>query len=699
MTKVGESMSVISACHRVSYLLCVIVSFGVNAVAQDQLGNNRLAERRLTEHESEALRTHLQEDIEFLASDDLRGRSVTDDSINQARDYIQTRMENIGLQMDLAGGDGLQPVDIEVGSQVRSDDANALVLTNFDDTGKTVSERELKLGDGMSPLSVGNERSIVTARLVFAGYGVTSDEHEYDDYANIDAKGAIVMMLRKEPGPDDPNSPFDGVRNTQNAFFAIKIENAIRHGATGVLIINDPASVQKAIADEVERRELEERRLAELVTLQNELPPEAVRNLAATKDKIERTKSLIESIGQNITKAERGVLNLADAGVQTDRSKAIPVASIARDIVDELFQNAGEGSLNDVERQINETYQPHSFSIPSVRAKLSVDLKPAVISSDNVIGHIPGKGPLASQTIVLGGHYDHVGMGGYGSLAPGTIAVHNGADDNASGTAAMLSCADLLAKKLETSDNHRGVVFIAFTGEERGLLGSQYYVEHPQLPIERTTAMINFDMVGRLRDNELTVYGIGTATGLESLVDEANQAFRFDLYKVASGYGPSDHQSFYRAGVPVLFFFTGLHNDYHRPSDDFDKIDFGNLGRITDMVSNVAYRLAVMPRRPVYSETDSRVQIRRQMTAYLGVRVSLKSESVEVVEVTPEGPAAKAGLAVGDQLRSVGRKEIRTTEDLLSWVRNHSAGDTFAIELVREGTSKTLTGKLEKRPE
>ena len=209
--------------------------------------------------------------------------------------------------------------------------------------------------------------------------------------------------------------------------------------------------------------------------------------------------------------------------------------------------------------------------------------------------------------------------------------------------------------------------------------------------------MINLDMVGRLSDNELTVYGTGTATQLDQVVEQCNREFQFDLYKVASGYGPSDHQSFYRAGVPVLFFFTGLHNDYHRPSDDFDKIDFGNLTRVTDMVAKVAFRLAVLPERPEYAETDSQVQIRRQMTAYLGVRVGQRSGAIRITEVTVGGPASKAGLRVGDQIQRIGKQQVHTTHDVISWVRNHSAGDEFEIQILRDDKPVTLRGKLEPR--
>lgn len=631
-------------------------------------------------------------DLQFLASDDLRGRSVTDDTIDVARDYIRDRMQSSGLQLDAVDGTPFQPVEIVIGSAINEADQN---FCRVEITGEQPLLADLK--NGFGPLSIGMDQGSASGSVVFAGYGITSKDHSYDDYANIDAKDKIVIILRKEPGASDPDSPFDGVRNTRHAYFATKIANAIDHGAAGVLLVNDPASTRDAIQKEQNRIDQENRRKVALGEQLAALPDEAVKNRKATLEKIAEVDRLIRAMQEDRVSAERGVLGISEAGTKTPQSNKLPVASIARDIADQLLRAGGGNGLADVEQQIDATFQPASRPLQNVSATVSVDLKPAVVESDNVIGRLPGKGDLADQTLVIGAHYDHVGMGGFASLAPGTIAVHNGADDNASGTATMLASASILSQRLQSVPSHRTILFIAFTGEERGLLGSQHYVQHPVRPIETTAAMINLDMVGRLSDNELTVYGTGSATQLERIVDQTNTEFRFDLFKVPSGYGPSDHQSFYRSGVPVLFFFTGLHNDYHRPSDDFDKIDFGNLTRITDMVSTVALRLAVLPERPVYAETDPRVQIRRQMTAYLGIRVSEQSGAVRITEVTVGGPASKAGLRVGDQIQRIGQEKIGAMREVITWVRNHSAGDEFEFHVLRNGNPVTLRGKLEER--
>ena len=213
--------------------------------------------------------------------------------------------------------------------------------------------------------------------------------------------------------------------------------------------------------------------------------------------------------------------------------------------------------------------------------------------------------------------------------------------------------------------------------------------------------MVNLDMVGRLRDNELTVYGTGSSPTFANLVERLNSALPepFRLFKVSTGYGPSDHQSFYEAGIPVLFFFTGLHNDYHRPSDDFDKIDFGGLTRITDIVSDVACELAIRSERPEYAKTDNRVQIRRQLTAYLGVSLLNGSDHVTISSVVEGGPAERGGIRPGDRLKKLGDQTIRTASDVIEWVRAHSSGDRAKAILTRGGEQIELIVELSNRPE
>ena len=211
--------------------------------------------------------------------------------------------------------------------------------------------------------------------------------------------------------------------------------------------------------------------------------------------------------------------------------------------------------------------------------------------------------------------------------------------------------------------------------------------------------MVNLDMVGRLRDNELTIYGTGSAPTFDALVETANEPYEFDLFKVASGYGPSDHQSFYMAGVPVLFFFTGLHDNYHRPSDDFDKIEFGGLTRITDIVSDVTYELATLEQRPEYAETENRVRVRRQITAYMGVSLANRDDSVVISGLVQGAPAERAGLKTGDTLKKLGNTSVKNSQQVLEVMRSRSPGQKIPATVERDGEAISVTLELVARPE
>ncbi|MGB7328649.1 MAG: M28 family peptidase, partial [Rubripirellula sp.] len=627
-------------------------------------------------------------------------RSVANETILLAADYVAKRMSQIGLDTTSFDGKPFQPVSIRLGAEAGPAESNRLVVRFGNEQERIIAE----LGENLMPLAVGSTRGQLTGPLVFVGYGITAPKLGYDDYAGINAQGAIVIVIRKEPQSADPNSRFNGTRHTRHAFFNTKIKNAIRHGASAVIFVNDPASIEIGVQEQANRIDAERKRKVAIDQQIAALPDGAINNRETLTDKAAGIETMIGSMEVEQNRARRGVMSISEAGdrpevIPGDPVTAVPVASVARDIIDAILIRSKGKSLAQIESSIDATLRPDSQVLPNVSATLGVDLKESLRESPNVIGVLPGRGELANETVVVGAHFDHVGMGGIGSLAPGTVAIHNGADDNASGTATMLATADQMVRRLKDVASHRRVVFIGFTGEERGLLGSLHYVRYPRFPIESTVAMINLDMVGRLRDNELTVYGTGTSDAMDGIVEQANRETKFDLFKVPSGYGPSDHQSFCEVGVPVLFFFTGLHNDYHRPSDDFDKIDFGGMTRITDITSNSAFELAVRRQRPTYAATGRDVQIRRQMTAFLGVTLSIRSDQVAITGLTPGGPAETSGIRVGDRLISMSGKPIAQTSDVLALLRNHSPGDEISIDVVRESRRFTVKPKLEARPD
>lgn len=641
-------------------------------------------------------RQTLQEDMEYLAGEELRGRGVGDEGINLAADYLVKRMKDIGLDTEVWQDSPKQPFEVLLGAQASNQETNFIEVKN---QSTDQPAKRWSLDDGFGPMAIGASIGKQTGPLVFAGYGITAKNLEYDDYEGIEADGAVVIVLRKEPQRNDPESRFNGIENTRHALFNTKIKNAIDHGAAALILVNDQDSI-KAAAEEVQKeKKLEQERLKQINQKIADLPRLNAAKRRQLRASRQRILAAIQALEREELEAKRGVLGMSEAGRRRPDQDTIPIVSVGRDVIDQWINDASGKSLTDLEAQIDETGKPASIAMNDSIASLSVGIEPLNTEAYNVLGFLAGKGELADETVVVGAHYDHVGMGGNGSLAPGTIAVHNGADDNASGTVAMLSTATQISKRLTDSKNYRRVVFIGFSAEERGLLGSKHYVKQPRFPLESTVAMINLDMVGRLLDNELTVYGTGSGEDFEALVDRTNekQAEPFDIFKMASGYGPSDHQSFNEVGIPVLFFFTGIHNDYHRPSDDFDKINFGGLTRITDIVSDIVFDLATRDARPKFAETNRRVEIRRQMTAFMGIGLQDNDGMVTVSAVTNPGPSATAGIKEGDQISKLANQKVSTSSEVIDWVRKQKPGMQATLEIIRDSKTLEITVELGKR--
>jgi len=320
----------------------------------------------------------------------------------------------------------------------------------------------------------------------------------------------------------------------------------------------------------------------------------------------------------------------------------------------------------------------------------------------NVIGVLVGRDrTLRDEVIVIGAHYDHLGAGGFGSLAPdSTGAIHNGADDNASGTAALLA----VAKRLKDLRPARTIVFIAFSGEEEGLLGSSYYTKHPLYPVSQTVAMLNFDMVGRLRNNKLIVYGAGTAAEWPRLLDSLNTGRSFDLKASGDGYGPSDHASFYALKMPVLHFFTDLHEDYHRPSDDVATIDDEGIARVATYAANVVKAIGDRPARltfidmPPPAPVAGTTAVTPGYGAYLGSIPDMSENpgGVRLTGVRAGSPAEAAGLKSGDILVQIGETPVTDLQAMTDVLRSYRPGDIADLIYIRDGqrvTTKVTFGK------
>ena len=348
-------------------------------------------------------------------------------------------------------------------------------------------------------------------------------------------------------------------------------------------------------------------------------------------------------------------------------------------------------------------------------ATLRTSVQPRVSQARNVAALLPGSDrALADEILIVGAHYDHLGLGGDGSLDPdATGTVHNGADDNASGSAALIEVAQRLAQGSRRPA--RTVLFLAFTGEEKGLWGSAHYVRNPLAPIERSVAMLNMDMVGRLEGRTLMVMGVGTAEEWEGILRDANGALERPLRIATSpdGFGPSDHFSFYGEGIPVLHFFSNTHEDYHRPSDDVDKIDGEGLEHIVELVTEVALevageegsdeRVALTPieavATPVHGQSSSSTS--GGYGPYLGTIPDMVPTDfgLRLSGVREGSPAHKAGLQKGDVVVEFGGKEVGDIYAYTYALRDHAPGDKVDIVVLRNGERVTVTATLGDRRE
>ncbi len=321
------------------------------------------------------------------------------------------------------------------------------------------------------------------------------------------------------------------------------------------------------------------------------------------------------------------------------------------------------------------------------------------VAAKNVVAILPGTGDLARQAVVIGAHYDHLGRGGFGSMDPdSTGVIHNGADDNASGTAGLLEIARLLVGR--RAGAARTVVFVAFAAEELGVIGSAHYVRHAPHPIDSTYAMINLDMVGRLREGNLTAFGAASAREFPALLDSLAAAHRLTVKGSGDGYGPSDQSSFFGADIPVLHFFTGLHEDYHRTTDDADKINAQGIAQVAELAAGLAWTLAT--RRAPLTFVDAQPPppvVGGGSRPYLGTVPDMTESpgGVRLTGVRAGSPAEAAGVRAGDVLVQLGEHQIKNLYDMENALRAYQPGDSIVVGVLRDGRRLDLRAALGRR--
>jgi hypothetical protein len=470
--------------------------------------------------------------IRFLASDDLKGRASGSPELERAADYIAKQFNDIGLT---AGGDNgawFEPFELMAGLTIG--EGNSLVVSD-----KTKSVR-FTLGSSYYPLStVPNESAtspsgqLEKLPIVFAGYGLSAPDMRYDDYEGLDVRGKAVLIFSHEPQETDPNSPLNGNRPMPQTTVYKKAEAALTRGARLLLVVSDPTHMR-----------------------------------------------------------DQGLYHSFEVSPDVDEA-GLPVLRVRRDEIQPLLD---KWSLDALARQIDRDLRPRSRPLKDSTVDYTEYLARNRRTVRNVVGVLTGSDPArVREAIVIGAHYDHIGLGGRLSVTPERAGeIHNGADDNASGTASVIEIARAAAA--DRARFPRTLIFVTFAGEERGLLGSIHYVRSTApVPIRSTVAMLNLDMVGRSRGS-VDISGLDNGPLKNDLMAAAQAVAGLEIKQEGPGAGRSDDSSFIDAHVPAINFFTGFHTDYHRPGDDWEKIDKAGTARVAALALEFATRLAADPR-------------------------------------------------------------------------------------------------------
>jgi len=566
-------------------------------------------------------------DIKALAAPEMEGRGAGTKGLTLAEHLIEKRYQELGLQP--AGVKGYaQPFSVVTGASLKSD--NHFTVQTAD------SKSDLKINQQFVPFSFSSSGQ-VTGPVVFAGYGATAEEFHYDDYAGMEVKDKIVVVLRYEPAGFAEKTGHHGL--TQHSQLITKAINARNHGAKAVVVVNGKLG--------------------------------------------DGEEDLLTQFGS----------------VSGPQNVGIVFVQVKNAVAEAWLQSAGK-SLNDTQEQINKATQPVSFAFPDgLRVSLNIDIETTHATVNNVLAWLPGQ---TDEYVIIGAHYDHLGRGNFDSLAPSQIGqIHPGADDNASGTAGVLELARLLAP--QRGQLKRSILFMDFAGEELGLLGSADWVKEPTRPLDKAVAMINMDMIGRIKDDKVYIGGVGTGSTFKAVLEQAQKDVPFKIEYSAGGYASSDHTSFVSKKIPVLFFFSGLHSDYHKPSDTWDKINAPSAVRLLDMVGNVATQLANGQDPPAFQVVAEDKPVSGGggggYGPYFGSIPDFgqTENGVKFSDVKPGSPAAKAGFKAGDVLVQFGDKPIKNLYDFTDALRRSKVGDVVEVKVLRDGQPVTASVKLEQR--
>ncbi|CAN5591751.1 hypothetical protein BH20ACI3_BH20ACI3_29650 [soil metagenome] len=658
-------------CPLISPILSIAIS--VAAIAQQPVSQIAPSVERLRSH------------ITYLASDALEGRRTGTPGAEGAAQFIAGEFVRLGLKpgspaaaatrtTSEAQSRFLQRFPYIAGVQLgRNNKLQMTPQTSMQPAGgggTTTAIVDFRTGVDWVPVGFSSSARVVDAPLAFVNYGITAPELNYDDYAGSRVLGHIAVAFSGTPDGDNPHGTF--ARYQDLRFKAIAARNA---GAKGLIVIGREINFK----DDLLSRLRYDHSASEA-----SLPVVAVSRQSA--ERMLQAGGLVNSISELEHELRTMIVTATKLGRTGGRDTTL------------------EARLLD-----------------SVKLTLQTDIIRREVAAANAIGILEGSDPtLKNEVIVIGAHYDHLGRGGAGSLAQRKGDVHHGADDNASGTAGMIELARILSNQRPRP--RRTIVFVAFSGEEEGLLGSNYYVNHPVVPLANTVAMINMDMIGRMKDRKLLIGGVGTAPEWPAMIELANISQgltvngnstappssslpmvvgpngrivvgadvtkQFLLTLNEDGFGPSDHSSFYAKQIPVLFFWTGTHLDYHKPSDTAEKINYDDEARILAMVARIVHGVDASDKRPTYQVAKSAATGRSTgFRVYLGTipNYADSSDGLLLDGVRDDSPAAQAGLKPGDKIVEMAGREVRNVYDYTSALGEMKAGQEYGVEIMRGG--------------
>ena len=581
--------------------------------------------------------TSIRQHIEFLADDALEGRMTGSEGAKRAAEHIAAQFEALNLKPIADEQSYFQTFEFTAGRRIIAEE-NRFHITRQMHGAEQVMEFSVE--QDFQPLSF-SRNGVVEGEVVFVGYGLTVPGElgeGYDAYAGLDVQDKIVVALRYVPEAVAPER-----RQQLNRYAGLRYKamQAREHGAKAFLVVAGPNS------------------------------PNAGKLIPLDFDS-----------------------SLADSG--------IVAASISDTVANTLFAPSGK-DLKEIQSGLD-VENPHfvgQFPLPDVKVKIVVSVEKVRKTDQNVVALLPPpESTDNTEYIIVGAHYDHIGHGEIGSLArkgeEGQI--HNGADDNASGTAVVLELAATLREAYQEHPEkfRRGIIFALWSGEELGLIGSTHFVNHPVVPLEKVAAYLNFDMVGRLRDNKLILQGVGSSSVWTKLIEKCNIPIGFNLTLQADPYLPTDVTAFYPKEVPVLSFFTGGHEDYNRPTDDIETLNYEGLERISKLAHGIISDLISAAERPEYvrvERSQSEEGSRDTLRAYLGTIPDYTTEGtgVKLSGVRAGGPADKAGLKGGDIIVEFGGQAITNIYDYTYALDAVKIGVPVEVVVRRDGKQVKLT--------